>query len=260
MYIGVIIKIGDDMKALITGASSGIGKDMAIYLSNLGYDLVLVARTKSKLNEVAKLCKTKTKLYNIDLTEKDNCIKLFNENKDIDILVNNAGYGIFGEFKETDLNKELDMINLNINALHILTKLYLKEMIKKDSGKILNVASSAAFLPGPLMSGYYSTKSYVYSLTMAIYEELRQIKSNVSVHVLCPGPVDTNFNDRAGVSFAVKALKSDYVATYAINKMFKGKLVIVPGFLNRLAKFMCNIVPLKILLRVDYNIQKKKEN
>ncbi len=166
---------------------------------------------------------------------------------------------MFGEFYKTNINDELNMIDLNIKALHVLTKLYLKKMIKKDSGRILNVASSAAFLPGPLMSTYYSTKSYVFKLTTAIYEELRRIKSNVKVSVLCPGPVDTNFNKRAGVSFSVKSLSSKYVACYAIKKMFKDKLVIVPGFMNKLSVIGCKIAPLKLLLKIDYNIQRKKE-
>lgn len=166
---------------------------------------------------------------------------------------------MFGEFSKTNLDKELNMIDLNVKAVHILTKLYLKEMIKKDSGRILNVASTAAFLPGPLMSTYYSTKSYVYELTTAIFEELRRIKSNVKVSVLCPGPVNTNFNNVAGVNFAIKGLSSDYVTSYALDKMFKNKLVIIPGFANKLAKVACKFASLRLLLKVDYNIQRKKE-
>lgn len=247
------------MKALITGASSGIGKDLAINLSNMGYDIILVARKENKLKEVSKLCNTKTEIYVTDLSVEENCKKLFSDHKDIDILVNNAGFGLFGEFKDTDLDKELNMIDLNIKAVHILTKLYLNEMIRKDSGKILNVTSTAAFLPGPLMNTYYSTKSYVFKLTTALFEELRRIKSNVKVSVLCPGPVNTNFNNVAGVSFSMKSLSSKYVAKYAIKKMFKNKLVIIPGFKNKLGVIGCKFLPLKWLLKIDYNIQKKKE-
>ena len=236
------------MIALVTGASSGIGKNLALNLSDLGYELILVARNKKKLNEVANECKTKVKTVAIDLSKEENCKELFKKYKNVDVLINNAG-----------LDDELNMIDLNIKAVHVLTKLYLNEMIKKDSGRILNVASSAAFLPGPLMSTYYSSKSYVFKLTTAIYEELRRIKSNVKVSVLCPGPVNTNFNDTAGVSFSVKGLDSDYVASYTIKKMFKDKLVIVPGFMNKLSVIGCKIAPLKILLKIDYNIQRKKE-
>ncbi len=247
------------MKALITGASSGIGKDLAINLSNMGYDIILVARKENKLKEVSKFCNTKTEIYVTDLSVEENCKKLFSDHKDIDILVNNAGFGLFGEFKDTDLDKELNMIDLNIKAVHILTKLYLNEMIRKDSGKILNVTSTAAFLPGPLMNTYYSTKSYVFKLTTALFEELRRIKSNVKVSVLCPGPVNTNFNNVAGVSFSMKSLSSKYVAEYTIKKMFKNKLVIIPGLMNKLGVIGCKFLPLKWLLKIDYNIQKKKE-
>lgn len=247
------------MKALITGASSGLGKDFAVKLSNMGYDLILVSRNKKELEKVANNVKTKVQIEILDLSSKENCIKLFNKHKNIDLLINNAGYGLFGEFSKTSLDKELNMIDLNINAVHILTKLYLQEMIKKDEGRILNVASTAAFLPGPLMSTYYSTKSYVYSLTTAIFEELRRIKSNVKISVLCPGPVNTNFNNIAEVNFSIKGLSSDYVTSYAINKMFKNKLVIIPGFTNKLAKIACKISSLKLQLKVDYKIQKRKE-
>ena len=247
------------MRALITGASSGLGKDFAINLSKIGYDLVLVARNEEKLKEVAKECKTKVKIVVMDLSDIDNCKKLYKENKNIDILINNAGFGLFGTFNKTNIDTELNMIDLNIKALHVLTKLYLKDMVKKDKGHILNVASSAAFLPGPLMSTYYSTKSYVYKLTTAIFEELRHIKSNVKVHVLCPGPIETNFNNVADVKFAVKGLDSNLVATYALNNMFKNKLVIIPGFLNKLAAIGCKFAPLSLLLKLDYKIQSKME-
>lgn len=247
------------MKAMITGASSGLGKDFAINLSNMGYELILVARDKKKLKEVANVCKSKVKTVALDLSKEESCKELFKKYKDISLLINNAGFGMFGEFFNTDLEKEMNMIDLNIKAVHVLTKLYLKEMIKKDSGRILNVASSAAFLPGPLMSTYYATKSYVFRLTAAIYEELRRSKSNVKVSVLCPGPVNTNFNNVAGVNFSVKGLSSDYVTDYAIKKMFKNKLVIIPGFMNKLGMIGCKFFPLKLQMKVDYNIQKRKE-
>lgn len=246
------------MKALITGASSGLGKDFAVKLSNLGYDLILVSRNKNALKKVSKLCKTNVEIEDLDLSIEKNCKLLFNRYKDVDILINNAGFGLFGNFYETNLDKEINMIDLNVKAVHILTKLYLKQMIKKDSGRILNVASSAAFLPGPLMSTYYSTKSYVFKLTAAIYEELKQIKSNVKVSILCPGPVDTNFNNIANVSFSVKSLSSDYVTNYAIKKMFKNKLIIIPGVLSKIGAFGCKFAPLKLLLKIDYKIQKGK--
>mgnify|MGYP004621707483 CR=1 FL=1 len=248
------------MKALITGASSGIGKDMAYILSDMGYDLILVARRKKKLEEIKKELTTNVTIINMDISSTFNCMKLYNKVKkeDIDIVINNAGFGMFGEFTETNLDKELDMIDTNIKAVHILTKLFLKDFKEKDSGYILNVASSAAFLSGPLMATYYATKGYVLKLTEAIYEELRKEGSNVYIGALCPGPVDTEFNDVAKVKFSVKSVSSKYVAEYAIDKMFKRKLIIIPGFLNKFV-LLSKIVPTKLLLKINYNIQKKKE-
>ena len=248
------------MKALITGASSGIGREMAIYLSQLGYDLIVVARRKERLEKLKKICKTNVEIIDLDLSVTNNCLKLYDKvkNKDIDILVNNSGFGLCGEFIETSLDKELEMINVNINALHILTKLFLKDMIKKNEGYILNVASSAAFAPGPLMATYYSTKNYVLRLTESIYWELKESKTNVSISALCPGPVDTELNDVANVKFAFKPLTSKYVAKYAIDKMFKNKLVIVPGLSMKLNRLLSKIVPDKLISIVIYHSQKKK--
>lgn len=250
------------MKAIITGASSGLGKDFAKYLNKLGYDLVLVARRKDRLKELKKELKGNVEIYVADLASTFNCIKLYEKYKDenIDILVNNAGFGAFGDFLTTKLETEYDMIDINVKAVHTLTKLFLSDFKKRDSGYILNVASSAAFQPGPLMACYYSTKSYVYNLTCSIYEELRRDKSNVHISVLCPGPVDTEFNDVAGVTFGVKPLTSEYVSKYAIDKMFKNKLVIIPGFIMKLSRFFGRFVPVKTLIKITYNIQKKKQD
>ena len=178
--------------------------------------------------------------------------------ENIDILINNAGFGTFGEFTKTDLQTELNMIDTNIKAVHILTKSFLKDMEKRNSGYILNVASSAAFQPGPLMSTYYATKSYVYQLSEALWYEQKKKKSKVQISVLCPGPVDTNFNAVAGVKFGVKPLESTYVAKYAIDEMMKGKMLIIPGFTMKCAKFFGRFVSDKFLLRCAYRIQKKK--
>ena len=249
------------MKALITGASSGIGKDLSYILSNMNCDLILVARSIDKLEEIKKDIKTNVTLYQYDLSNIDNCYKLYDKvkNEDIDIIINNAGFGVFGSFDKTNIDRELEMINLNIKAVHILTKLFLKDFKKENEGYILNVASSAAFLPGPLMASYYASKAYVLHLTEALYEELRRDKSNVYVGILCPGPVDTNFNNVAGVKFGVKAMNSMDVASYAIKCMFKKKLIIIPGMSIKLIYYFGKILPLKYLLKVTYNIQKAKE-
>lgn len=246
---------------MITGASSGIGRDMAVTLSHMGYDLILVARSEKALEEIKKQLNTDVKIIVKDLSKLENVKEVFELTKkyDIDLLINNAGYGIFGSFDETDLEKELEMLNVNINALHILTKLYLKEMKKKDRGIILNVASSAAFFSGPLLSSYYASKSYVYRLSLAINEELRRCKSNAQISVLCPGPVATNFNERAGVTFSVKPLSSKYVAEYAIKKCLQGKTVIIPGTMMKLTKFISHFASDKMIAKIAYHIQKKKE-
>lgn len=250
-----------DMKALVTGASSGIGLEIARYLDQLGYQLILVSRNKDKLEEFASTLSQKPKIIIMDLLVESNVKSLYvlTKNEDIDILVNNAGFGDFGVFTETELSKELDMIDLNIKSVHMLTKMFLKEMTKKNSGYILNVASSAAFQPGPLMATYYSTKSYVLHLTEAIWYELKKQKSKVHISCLCPGPVDTNFNNVAGVKFSVKPLTPEKVAHYAIDKMFKKKLVIVPGFKMKCAKFFGRFLSDKKLMSITYKIQKKKK-
>ena len=246
------------MKALITGASSGMGRDMAKILSQKGYDLILVARDEKKLEEVKKQLKTETKIVVMDISNEENCKKIYEENKDIDILINNAGFGDCGHFEETSLDKDIQMIHTNIIAYHILTKLYLKEMIKKDSGIILNVASIAGFMPGPLMTTYYSTKNYVVRFSESIREELRRKKSKVQISILCPGPVDTNFNKVADVEFALKGLSSEYVAKYAINKFFKGKFYIVPGWKIKLARIGAKLAPASFVAKISYNMQKRK--
>lgn len=257
-----IMIIGDSMIALITGASSGMGREMAKILSDRGYDLILVARRKKRLQDLQKELKTNVKIINMDISSTFNCMELYNEVKDkkIDILINNAGFGIFGEFNETKLDKELDLIDTNIKAVHVLTKLFLKDFIKRDSGYILNVASSAGFMPGgPLMSSYYASKSYVLSLTSSIYEELKKMESNVYIGALCPGPVDTEFNKVAKVKFGVKSLDALTVSNYAIDKMFQKKLYIIPGLTMKLSCTFSKLLPRKILLKIAHNIQKKKE-
>jgi len=248
------------MKALITGASSGIGLDMARYLASLKYELILVAKNREKLEKIQEELPTKVTIIVADLSIEQKVKELYvlTRNEDIDILINNAGFGDFGYFSETDLNKELDMINTNIKAVHILTKSFLKDMEKRNSGYILNVSSSAAFQPGPLMATYYATKSYVYQLTEALYYEQKKKKSNVKMSVLCPGPVNTNFNNVAGVHFSVKPLESSYVAKYAIDQMLKGKLLIIPGFQMKCAKFFSRFISDKASLRIIYRIQKRK--
>lgn len=247
------------MKALITGASSGIGKDMALYLNQIGYDLYLVGRNEDALKEVSSMC-NKAKYFVYDLSDINNAYKLYDDVKDvkIDLLINNAGFGLFGYFNKTDLDRELEMINVNIVSLHILSKLFLKDMVKRNRGKILNVASSAGFFAGPYLGTYYATKNYVLKLTMAISEELKRQNSKVTVSALCPGPVDTGFNKVAGGHFNTSSLTSNYVARVAIDGTMKGKLIIIPSLKMKLGIFFSRFLPYKLQLKILYKIQKGK--
>ena len=250
------------MKALITGASSGIGRDMARVLAKKGYNLVLVARDEQKLNELAeelrKENKIETQVISMDLSIEQNCKDLHKSVKDVDILINNAGFGDCGNFTHTDLNKELTMIKTNIIAYHILTKLYLVDMKAKNSGKILNVASIAGFMPGPLMATYYSTKAYVVRLTQSIRQELIMKHSKVRISALCPGPVNTNFNKVADVKFNLAEANSKQVAKYAVRKMFANKILIFPSLTMWLGRLLFKIMPDQLSAFFCYFAQKRK--
>lgn len=249
------------MKALITGASSGLGADMARILADKGYELILVARRKTKLEKLQKELGDKVQIEIMDISSTFNCMKLYNKYKkeDIDIVINNAGFGIYGEFTSTSIDKELDMIDINIKTVHTLTKLFLNDFKKKNKGYILNVASSAAFLPGPLMASYYASKAYVLNLTGAINEELRQVGSEVYVGALCPGPVETEFNRVAKCSFSIKGLDSYEVSKYAIKNMFKKKMIIVPSIKMKLGVFALRLLPTRLKLKISYKIQNGKK-
>lgn len=248
-------------KALVTGATSGIGRDITRYLASLNYEVYAVGRNIEKLEELQNELGKNVKTIKMDISSKENCIALYEEIKDknIDLLVNNAGFGVFGNFTETDLEKEVNLINTNITAVHVLTKLFLKDMVKNNKGRILNVASIAGFAPGPLMAAYYSSKAYVLRLTESIYEELKKQKSNVTISVLCPGPVATNFNNVANVKFSIKALSSEYVAKYAIDKTLKGKLVIVPGMKIKILRILSKLSPDKLTMKIICQNQKRKK-
>lgn len=255
------------MIALVTGASSGIGKDISVELAKKGYDIIAVARNEDKLNELKKYIESNFSDRRVfvkicDLSIADNCIKLhddiFNDFGTIDVLINNAGFGTCGKFSDTSLDKELKMIDTNIKALHILMKLFLQDMCKANYGYIMNVASIAGFMPGPLMATYYSSKAYVVRLTESVREELFMEGSKVRVSALCPGPVKTNFNKVANVKFSVPCQNSSFVAKYAVFKMFLNRTLIFPSFFIWIYRLLCKILPDKISAFINYFMQRRK--
>lgn len=248
------------MKALVTGASSGIGKDILIELGKYGYEVIAVAKDMEKLEKLKEDYSFVTKIFSMDLANKENCYKLYEMTKedDIDILINNAGFGIVGKFVDTDLEFETEMLNTNCMALHILFKLFLKDMVNKNRGRILNVSSIAGFSPGPNMAAYFACKSYVYRLSESVYQELKWMKSNVTVTVLCPSPTHTNFDKVANTKFKMNYLTSEYVAKKAVKAMFKGKYSVTPGFSGKGAKLMAKILPDKLVGKIVGRVPTKR--
>ena len=247
--------------ALVTGASSGIGREIARELDSRGFRVILTARREDRLNELAEEL-WDSRVIVCDLSKEEECRRLYEEvaEERVTVLVNNAGFGKLGRFDELPLEDELRMIDTNVKALHILTKLFLKDFIKADRGYILNVASSAGLMPGgPLMAAYYATKAYVTSLTGAIYEELKLADSRVSISALCPGPVDTEFNSVANAEFGVKSISAEYCAKRAVEGMFAKQLIIVPEKGLGLAAKAAQLAPRRISLAVTGQLQSNKQ-
>ncbi|KIR01979.1 3-oxoacyl-[acyl-carrier protein] reductase [Lachnospiraceae bacterium TWA4] len=221
----------------------------------------MTARREERLKHIAHRLGVPVRIEPCDLSDEEECRKLCAKLADehIDIFINNAGFGDCGEFIDTNLEKELNMIHVNIRAMHILLKFNLRQMSAYGKGQILNVASSAGILPaGPYMATYYATKSYVVSLTKAIAEELKENQSNVYVGALCPGPVDTEFNDRADVIFATKGISATSCVRAALRGMTLRKTIIVPYLPVRVGMKLQKFLPDKCLLPIIANFQKRK--
>ncbi len=244
-------------KALITGASSGIGAEIAKVLSEKGYETILVARRTDRLQAVAESIKTKSEIVTADLSDMAELEALVKNYPDIDILVNNAGFGVYGEFCSSDFDRESQMLDVNIRALHFLMKKYIPLMSARG-GKILNVASSAAFFSGPFLSSYYASKAYVLRLSNAVNEELRHKKIPVSITVFCPGPVETEFGKVSGSNLGKKAISAEYAARKAVNGMLKGKKTVIPELTMKTTRILSKILPESVTVRMLYNIQKAK--
>ena len=255
--------------ALITGGSGGIGLELAKVLARNAFDIVLVARKRDTLEAAAGQLEGKFNItahvFAADLRRREAPQAIFdflrNENIPIEILVNNAGFGLGGEFADTDLDRELEMIQVNIAALTQLSKLFLPAMIKRKSGRILNVASTAAFQPGPLMSVYYASKAYVLSFSEALSEELRD--TGVTVTALCPGPTKTDFASTAQVGhsrlFTLFGLAdAASVAEFGFRAMMQGKRVAIPGIRNKLVAESHRFFPRNLVTRVARLAQEKR--
>ncbi|SCZ77488.1 SDR family NAD(P)-dependent oxidoreductase [Pseudobutyrivibrio xylanivorans] len=247
--------------ALITGATSGIGKEFAIQLANRGYRLIVTGRRAERLEELKEQLSVPVEIIPVDLSKKKECFNLLEKLQDenIDVFINNAGLGLAGAFTQTDIKKELQMLKVNDVAMHILFKGILQNMEEAGSGHILNVASSAGLLPGgPYMAGYYASKAYVVSLTRAVAVELKEMGSPVRVSALCPGPVDTEFNENADVVFSLKGITPQQCVKEALKGMDKKKLIIVPSIRMKLACTFSHLVPYPILVKMTGRQQKKK--
>lgn len=245
------------MKALITGASSGLGEEFAYIFAQNNYDLVLVARSADDLERVAKKCrkhKVSVHIIACDLTADNAVQTVIDTSGSIDVLVNNAGFGGFGAFKKTSWDTEQSMIDLNIRVVTQLAKHYATSM---KHGKILNVASTAAFLPGPYMAVYYATKAYVLSFSQALAQELHP---DISVTALCPGPTKTRFAKNANADslsfFQGKLSSAQDVAQYGYTSLMKGKRVAVHGFKNKLLTFLTRILPRRFQAAIVASLSK----
>ena len=247
--------------AVITGASSGIGAEFARQLSARGDNLLLVARRADRLEKLSDQLTTVCEIMTADLSKKSECLRLVKalDDRRVDLFINNAGFGDCGPFLQTDLDKDLDMLAVNIRAVHILTKKIGQKLYKQGFGALLNVGSCAGLMPaGPYMATYYATKSYVVSLTSALAQELREAHSPVYAGCLCPGPVDTEFNDRAGVVFALRGITPEFCVQEAMHGMMHRRTIIVPSAFMRACTTAQKLLPASLLMPIVARQQKKK--
>lgn len=248
---------------LITGATSGIGREFAKRYAALGYRLLLSGRREERLEELQNSLNTEVEYFVCDLSKEEDCIALLNhfDKETIDIFINNAGFGTTGSFLETSTEKEISMAKVNDIAMHLLMKLMLQKMHKQGKGTVLNVASSAGILPGgPYMAAYYASKAYMVSLTRGVAVELKEQNSPLYVAALCPGPVDTEFNDNADVIFALKGISVETCVDECLKGMEKKKTIIVPTLPMRLLLTLQHIIPMPLLMKIVARQQKQKLN
>lgn len=254
---------------LITGGSSGIGYELAKIFGENNYQLLLIAKNKDKLEHASEKLKSRGCLVRTiikDLSDPNSPTQIYKQLEEvgasIDILVNNAGFATYGPFSENDTEKELEELQLNIITLTHLTKLILPDMLKRKEGKILNLASTAAFAPGPLMTVYYASKAYVLSFSEALNEELAG--SGVNVTALCPGPTDTGFEASGGLQnsklFKGKNLQASFVAQAGFNGLMKNKSIVIPGFKDKLIVQTLRLAPRNLVVKAIKNAQSKRKS
>jgi len=246
------------MKTLITGASSGIGKELAIQLAKKGHDLILIARRLERLNQIKESYPNQNiTVIQTDLNDNQQLESLFKtlSNEKIDHWYNNAGYGQYGYSSLIDTDKEIDMIQLNVISLHKLTKFAIEHM---DQGKIINISSLASFIPTPKLASYAATKAYVTSYSEALNYELKTQKIPIKVLTVTPGPVQTEFGKVAGTDQKMKAMPVKKCVNIILKGVSKNKAVIVPGFQMKLLRFLVRFLPKKLILKASLNIQNKK--
>lgn len=248
------------MKALITGATGGLGKAFAKELAASGWQLYLCGQDEKKLRALAKEMPQDTRFFQGNLSKREGCLALYEavKEEDIDLLIHNAAIGCYGRFADHTLAQEEQLFALDAQSVLLLTKLFLDDFAARDWGWILNVSSTAGFAPGPLMSGYYAAKSYVLRLTEGIHEELRHMGSHVTVGVFCPGPIQTEFTSRAGGQQGLPGMDAQKAARQALRGLFQGKCVIYPGVMERLTRLAQRLLPEESLLRLNYQLQQTK--
>ncbi len=248
-------------RALITGASGALGEAFALELAKMGWSLVITGQNEQKLARLAGKLPRDTTVIAVDLSKEENCRKLYDRLQalPLQLVINNAGIGVYGAFSDTSLEREMQMLGVNVAAVHILTKLFLQKFQAQGKGYILNVASSAAFYPGALMAAYYAGKSYVLRLTEGIREELRQEGSAVVAAVCCPGPIESGFHERAGIRRALPAKSAAFVARKSLQGLFRGEGVILPDSTTKCCYFLQRFLPERLLAAAVYRLQKRKE-
>lgn len=257
---GSSVDWSDRSTAVVTGASSGIGREFALLLAGQGHDVVLVARDAKRLGSIARGIKelhgVRTLVVPIDLGRPGSAEELYDRCARHaivpDVLINNAGFALYGALCESALSQNLAMLRVNVMTPFVLTRLFLPAMIARGRGSVLNIASTAGFQPGPKMANYYATKSYVIALTVALAEEVRD--SGITVSVLCPGPTRTAFHDRAGIQHTQMAslafTSPRLVAEAGLQGLVKKKTIIVPGTLNKISAVGVRLLPLSLAAKI----------